>query len=86
MAGVPRQIPEAYIMVTARGDATCCAVAALLFTSLLLVLAFGQITRPLCAVVSLVLGLCWSIGFAALTVGQLNLLRGLGTESAGWCR
>lgn len=86
VAGVRRQIPEAYIMVTgepainteemmtARRDATRCAAAALLFTSLLLVLAFGQITRPLCAVISLVLGLCWSIGFAALTVGQLNLL------------
>ena len=86
VAGVNRQVPEANIMVTgepainteemitARRDATRCAAAALLFTSLLLVLAFGQITRPLCAVVSLVLGLCWSIGFAALTVGQLNLL------------
>jgi hopanoid biosynthesis associated RND transporter like protein HpnN len=86
VAGVRRQIPDAYIMITgepainteemitARRDATRCAAAALLFTSLLLVLAFGQITRPLCAVISLVLGLCWSIGFAALTVGQLNLL------------
>ena len=86
VAGVRRQLPEAYIMVTgepainteemmtARRDATRCAAAALLFTSLVLVLAFGQITRPLCAVISLVLGLCWSLGFAALTVGQLNLL------------
>ena len=86
VSGVRRQIPEAYIMVTgepainteemitARRDATRCAAAALLFTSLVLVLAFGQITRPLCAVISLLLGLCWSIGFAALTVGQLNLL------------
>ncbi len=86
VAGVGRQFPDAYIMITgepainteemitARGDATRCAAAALLFTCLLLVLAFGQVTRPLCAVISLLLGLCWSIGFAALTVGQLNLL------------
>lgn len=86
VSSVRRQVPEAYIMVTgepainteemitARQDASRCAAAALLFTSLLLVLAFGQVTRPLCAVISLVLGLCWSIGFAAITVGQLNLL------------
>jgi hopanoid biosynthesis associated RND transporter like protein HpnN len=86
VGAVRRQIPEAYLMVTgepainteemltARRDATRCAAAALLFTSLLLVLAFGQVTRPLCAVLSLVLGLCSSLGFAALTVGQLNLL------------
>ncbi|MBS2035372.1 MMPL family transporter [bacterium] len=86
VSGVRRQVPDVYIMltgepainteemITARQDASRCAAAALLFTSLLLVLAFGQITRPLCAVVSLVLGLCWSIGFAALTVGELNLL------------
>ena len=86
VAGIRRQMPDVYIMITgepainteemitARQDATRCAAAALLFTSLLLVLAFGQITRPLCAVISLLLGLSWSIGFAAITVGQLNLL------------
>jgi hopanoid biosynthesis associated RND transporter like protein HpnN len=61
-------------MVETRRDAATCAAAALLFTSLFLVLAFGQLTRPLCAVFSLVLGLAWSIGFASLAVGQLNLL------------
>ncbi|MFN8611974.1 MAG: MMPL family transporter [Vulcanimicrobiota bacterium] len=86
VSSVRRQVPDAYIMITgepainteemitARQDASRCAAIALLLTSLLLVLAFGQITRPLCAVISLLLGLCWSIGFAALTVGELNLL------------
>ena len=86
VAQVRRSFPEVTFMITgepainteemieARGDATRCAAAALLFTSLLLVLAFGQITRPLCAVFSLLLGLAWSIGFASLAVGQLNLL------------
>lgn len=83
---VRRSFPEVNLFVSgepainteemegAIGDATRCASIALLLTSLLLVLAFGQITRPVCAVLSLLLGLCWSVGLASLTVGQLNLL------------
>lgn len=86
VAQVRRSYPEVFVMITgepainteemveARGDAARCATAALLCTSLLLVVAFGQITRPLCAVFSLMMGLAWSLGFASLAVRQLNLL------------
>lgn len=83
---VRRANPEASVMITgepainteemigAIGDARRCAGLALALVSGLLLLAFGQIGRPLWAVLSLLISLCWSIGFAALTVGQLNLL------------
>jgi len=83
---VSRSYPEVILMVTgepainteemveARNDAIRCAVAALVTTSLLLIFAFGQLQRPLCAVISLLLGVAWSMGFAAIAVAQLNLL------------
>jgi hopanoid biosynthesis associated RND transporter like protein HpnN len=61
-------------MVGARNDAVKCSLTALVLVSLLLVLAFGNLLRPLCAVVALLVGLCWSFAFAALSVGTLNLL------------
>lgn len=83
---VRRSHPEVSVMITgepainteemigAIGDARRCAGLALALVSGLLLLAFGQLGRPLWAVLSLLISLCWAIGFAALTVGQLNLL------------
>jgi predicted RND superfamily exporter protein len=61
-------------MVGARDDAIKCSLTALVLVSTLLALAFGDLLRPLCAVISLLVGLSWSFAFAALTVGTLNLL------------
>jgi hopanoid biosynthesis associated RND transporter like protein HpnN len=85
-ASVRRSFPEVTLMVTgepainteemleALGDAKRCTLVALAGTSLLLVIGFGRLSRPLCAVLSLLMGLGWSLGLAALTIGQLNLL------------
>jgi len=83
---VRRSYPDAFLMVSgepainteemmgAIRDAVRCAVTAVVLVALLLIFVFGQIGRPLCAMLSLLLGLSWSMGFAALSVGQLNLL------------
>lgn len=83
---VRRSFPDVNLMVSgepainteemedARQDAYNTAVTAVAAVSVLLVLAFGQISRPMCVVLSLLMGLSWSVGVAALTVGQLNLL------------
>jgi uncharacterized protein len=61
-------------MVGARDDAVKCSLTALVLVSLILTLAFSDVIRPLCAVLSLLIGLSWSFAFAAVTVGTLNLL------------
>ncbi|NJD67734.1 MAG: hypothetical protein C3F12_03545 [Candidatus Methylomirabilota bacterium] len=41
--------------------------------ALLLVLSFRSVFRPLMGMVALVMGVCWAFGFAAVTVGHLNM-------------
>lgn len=61
-------------MLGAIQDAVQCAFTAVVVVSTLLIVSLGQLTRALCAVLSLFFGLTWAVGFAALAVGQLNLL------------
>jgi predicted RND superfamily exporter protein len=61
-------------MVGALNDSIKCSLTALVLVSLILALAFADPLRPLCAVISLLVGLSWSFAFAALTLGTLNLL------------
>src|SRR5574337_317425 len=42
--------------------------------ALLTVLVFRGVARPLMGTLALVMGVCWAFGFAAVTVGHLNML------------
>ena len=47
---------------------------ALFGVALLFIIAYRGVVKPLLAVFSLVIALCWSIGWATLVVGHLNIL------------
>lgn len=61
-------------MVGALRDASRSGLLSLCLVSLLLIFAFGDPRRALAVMLSLLVGLSWSCGFAALSVGSLNLL------------
>ncbi|MBT9587986.1 MMPL family transporter [bacterium] len=61
-------------MVGSYQDSRTSGLAALILVYGLLALAFGDFVRPLCAVVSLGVGLAWSLAFTSMAVGHLNLL------------
>jgi hypothetical protein len=61
-------------MVAAQRDTLLATLLSLLSVALLFVVAFRQVWRPLLVVSTLILALCWTLGFTALTVGELNLL------------
>ncbi|MCZ7626561.1 MAG: MMPL family transporter [Candidatus Methylomirabilis sp.] len=41
---------------------------------LLVVLVFRSVFRPAVGLIALVMGVCWAFGFAAVTVGHLNMM------------
>lgn len=59
---------------TAERDSRRSALAALLAVSVLVVLCFGEVRRPLTAVGAMTLGLGWTLGVAAVGIGHLNLI------------
>lgn len=42
--------------------------------ALLVVLVFRSVARPVMGLIALVTGVCWAFGFAAVTVGHLNMM------------
>jgi uncharacterized protein len=61
-------------MVAAQRDTMLATLLALLSVSVLFIVAFRQIWRPLLVMSMLILALCWTLGLTTLTVGQLNIL------------
>lgn len=61
-------------MSTAQRDMSIATVMALVGVALLFVVIFRGVVKPLLAVSVLGIGLSWSLGFTALTVGHLNIL------------
>lgn len=55
-------------------DALNSAALAVICVNLLLTAAFGAFLRPQMVIAGLLVGLCWSFGFASVTVGKLNLI------------
>ena len=55
-------------------DVKKATLIALAGVSLLFILAFRGVAKPLMAVFCLIVALCWSMGFTTLTVGHLNIL------------
>ena len=61
-------------MITTQQDVELASKIALSGVSLLFIIAFRGIVKPLLAVLSLLVALAWSLGFTSLTVGHLNIL------------
>lgn len=61
-------------MEQAQADTTLASVVALVIVALIFIIGYREIGRPLKATACLVVGLGYTVGFATLTVGHLNLL------------
>jgi len=72
LTGVP--VLEYEEMSTSQRDIGIATVVSLSLTIILLLFAFRGVLNVIAAMVSLVVGICLSFGFATLTVGHLNIL------------
>ncbi len=72
LTGVP--VLEYEEMSTSQSDMETATLLSLALTVLLLLVAFRGVLNVIAAMVSLVVALCLSIGFATLAVGHLNIL------------
>ena len=61
-------------MLTTQADVETASKIALFGVALLFIIAFRGVVKPMLAVFCLMLALCWTMGFTALTVGHLNIL------------
>ena len=61
-------------MVTTQSDVETASKIALAGVALLFIIAYQGVVKPLLAVFCLLLGLSWTMGFTALTIGHLNIL------------
>lgn len=61
-------------MGAAQRDTAMAALISLVGVGLLYFVMFKGVVRPVFAIAALIIGLCWSIGFTALTVGHLNII------------
>jgi hopanoid biosynthesis associated RND transporter like protein HpnN len=61
-------------MAQVERDCTFATIVSLILSAGLFIYAYSEIWRPLKAVVSLIFGLGYTLGFATLAVGHLNLL------------
>ena len=61
-------------MASSQEDMTRAMGLALLLVTALFVIGFGEARRPLAAVLALLLGVVWALGWLSLTVGHLTIL------------
>ena len=61
-------------MEITQSDVLKASQIALTGIALLFILAYRGVVKPLLAIFSLIIALCWSIGWATLVVGHLNIL------------
>jgi len=74
-AGVTGDPALEYDEVTAaQRDSGLATIISLVGVVLLVVVVFRGVIRPLMGTIALVMGVCWAFGFAAVTVGHLNML------------
>lgn len=69
-----RPVLAADEMKTSNRDMNLAMVLAIVAVALIFVIAFKSVTRPLMAVLALVMGISWTYGFVTLVFGTLNLL------------
>ena len=60
-------------MVAVQQDTVLATIIALIGVAVLFIVAFRQVARPLLAVAMLMIAMGWSLGWATLTVGHLNI-------------
>jgi hopanoid biosynthesis associated RND transporter like protein HpnN len=72
LTGVP--VLEYEEMATSQRDMEIATVLSLALTVLLLLFAFRGLLNVIAAMVSLIVGICLSFGFATLAIGHLNIL------------
>ena len=72
LTGVP--VLEYEEMATSQSDIELATVLSLSLTVILLLFAFRGLLNVIAAMVSLIVGICLSFGFATLAVGHLNIL------------
>ena len=61
-------------VVAAQRDSGLMTFISLVGVALLLVVVFRGVMRPLMGTIALIMGVCWAFGFAAVTVGHLNMM------------
>jgi hopanoid biosynthesis associated RND transporter like protein HpnN len=61
-------------MRQAKHDTTRASALAFILSTVLFIIAYRQVWRPLKAVICLLIGLGFSLGFATLSIGHLNIL------------
>ncbi|QPJ64758.1 MAG: MMPL family transporter [Candidatus Nitrohelix vancouverensis] len=61
-------------MVATEADVRFASILSLVGVALLYIIFYGGVRKPLLAIVSLIIGISWSLGYASLAVGHLNIL------------
>ena len=69
-----RAVIEADEMAVAQRDMALATIVAVLGVAALFVAFFRGLVRPALATITLILGVCWSLGVTTLTIGHLNIL------------
>src|SRR6185369_16114306 len=72
LTGVP--VLEYEEMATSQSDLEIATILSLTLTVILLLFAFRGLLNVLSAMISLIVGICLSFGFATLAIGHLNIL------------
>jgi len=72
LTGMP--ILEADEAQSTQSDMMVASIVSMLGVAVLLVVAYGSITLPLLAMLALLFGLLWTLTFATVSIGHLNLL------------
>ncbi|HEY1787149.1 MAG TPA: MMPL family transporter [Verrucomicrobiae bacterium] len=61
-------------MIQSQKDTTVASVFSLILCSIIFIYGYNETGRPIKAAFCLIIGLCYTLAFAALTVGHLNVL------------
>ncbi len=72
LTGIP--VLESDEMDRSQSDMTRASIVSFCGVGLILLIGFRGMRHPLMALMMLVIGLCWSLGYATLAVGHLNIL------------
>ena len=69
-----RPVLQADEMITTDRDMRQATIIAIIGVTLLFIITYGAVWRPLLAVLALLLSILWTLGLTAATIGSLNLL------------
>lgn len=69
-----RPVLAADEMATSNRDMNTATALAIAAVAVFFIISFRSVTRPVLAILSLIMGISWTYGFVTLAVGKLNLL------------